>query len=119
MVGIIFLDLENFWTENGHVSPKWVYTSAKRAKRNCIWLIIQNENSDRNLGRNLDKTIPTGEEHKRAFRLLDDILKKINKHEDREFITDIISQSRSLNIVIKKLYFEFAPIEKRNMESLS
>lgn len=64
-----------------------------------------------------DETIPTGEEHKRAFRLLDDILKKINKHEDREFITDIISQSRSLNIVIKKLYFEFAPIDKRNMES--
>ena len=29
----IFLDLENFWTENGHVSPKWVYTSAKRAKK--------------------------------------------------------------------------------------
>ena len=64
-----------------------------------------------------NETIPTGEEHKRAFRLLDDILKKINKHEDREFITDIISQSRSLNIVIKKLYFEFAPIEKRNIES--
>ena len=64
-----------------------------------------------------NETIPTEEEHKRAFRLLDDILKKINKHEDREFITDIISQSRSLNIVIKKLYFEFAPIEKRNMEN--
>ena len=62
-------------------------------------------------------TIPDEEEHKRAFRLLDDILKKINKHEDREFITDLISQSRSLNIVIKKLYFDFAPIEKRNMES--
>ena len=29
----IFLDLENFWTENGHVSPKWVYTSSKRAKK--------------------------------------------------------------------------------------
>jgi len=29
----IFLDLENFWTENGHVSPKWIYTSAKRAKK--------------------------------------------------------------------------------------
>ncbi len=29
----IFLDLENFWTDNGHVSPKWVYTSAKRAKK--------------------------------------------------------------------------------------
>ena len=25
-----------------------------------------------------NETIPTGEEHKRAFRLLDDILKKIN-----------------------------------------
>ena len=29
----IFLDLENFWTDNGHVSPKWVYTSAKRTKK--------------------------------------------------------------------------------------
>ena len=56
-----------------------------------------------------NETIPTGEEHKRAFRLLDDILKKINKPEDREFITDIISQSRSLNIVIKKLYFDLHP----------
>ena len=42
-----------------------------------------------------DETIPTGEEHKRAFRLLDDILKKINKHEDREFINDLISQISS------------------------
>ena len=33
----------------------------------------------------------------------------------REFLTDAISQSRSLNIV-KKLYFG-APIEKRNMEN--
>lgn len=29
----IFLDLENFWTDNSHVSPNWVYTSAKRAKK--------------------------------------------------------------------------------------
>ena len=29
----IFLDLEHFWSDNGHVSPKWVYTSAKRAKK--------------------------------------------------------------------------------------
>ena len=29
----IFLDLENFWTESSHVSPKWVYTSAKRTKK--------------------------------------------------------------------------------------
>ncbi len=62
-------------------------------------------------------TIPDEEEHKRAFRLLEDILKKINKYEDKEFLTDAISQSRSLNIIIKKLYFEFAPIEKRNVEN--
>ena len=29
----IFLDLENFWNEKSHISPKWVYTSAKRAKK--------------------------------------------------------------------------------------
>ena len=64
-------------------------------------------------------TIPDEEEHKRSFRLLEDILKKINKYEDKEFLTDAISQSRSLNIIIKKLYFEFAPIEKRNVENVS
>jgi hypothetical protein len=61
--------------------------------------------------------IPDGESHKRSFRLVKDILDKINKSEDEDFILEALSTSRSLNIIIKKLYFEFAPIEKEEMES--
>jgi len=48
----------------------------------------------------------------RNFRLLNDILEEIGKEDDEVFIKEVLSLSRSINIVIKKLYFEYAPIEK-------
>jgi len=53
----------------------------------------------------------------RAFRLIEDILKEINKNEDDNFIKEAFAISRSLNVVTKKLYFEYAPIEKLKYEN--
>lgn len=52
------------------------------------------------------------ESSERNFRLLNDILEEIGKEDDEVFIKEVLSLSRSINIVIKKLYFEYAPIEK-------
>lgn len=53
----------------------------------------------------------------RSFRLIEDILKEINKIEDENFIKEAFAISRSLNVVTKKLYFEYAPIEKVQYEN--
>ena len=42
------------------------------------------------------ETIPDEEEHKRAFRLLEDILKKINKYEDLKVFAPYINHDKNL-----------------------
>ncbi len=61
--------------------------------------------------------IDENQNSQRFFRLIEDILKEINKDEDKNFIKDTFSISRSLNVVAKKLYFEYAPIEKIQYEN--
>ena len=61
--------------------------------------------------------ISKGKEFERSFRLLYDILVEIKKESDERFIKERLSASRSVNIVVKKLYFEFAPIEKHQHEN--
>lgn len=55
--------------------------------------------------------------HNRSFRILHDLLKAIEKDKDEEFIREALSKSRSINIVIKKLYYSYAPIEKKPVEN--
>lgn len=61
--------------------------------------------------------ISSVENFERSFRLLNDILVEIKKENDDHFIKERLKASRSVNIVVKKLYFEFAPIEKIQNEN--
>lgn len=58
------------------------------------------------------ESLSNTENHVRSFRLLNEILEKINKENDDEFIMKALSSSRSLHIVTKKLYFEYAAINR-------
>ena len=64
-----------------------------------------------------DEEFDDNQNYQRYFRLIEDILKEINKNGDESFIKDTFAISRSLNVVAKKLYFEYAPIEKVQYEN--
>ena len=53
-----------------------------------------------------DEEFDDNQNYQRYFRLIEDILKEINKNGDESFIKDTFAISRSLNVVAKKLYFE-------------
>jgi len=59
-----------------------------------------------------DEEFDDNQNYQRYFRLIEDILKEINKNGDESFIKDTFAISRSLNVVAKNFILNMHQLKK-------